>query len=199
MWELDYKENWVLKNWCFSTVVLEKTLESPLDCKIKPVNSKGNQCWIFIARTDVEYSNTLATWYKELMHWKRPWCWERLKAGREVDDRGWDGWMASPTRWARLWVNSGRWTGRPSMLQSMGSQSQTRLSDWAELRVFALISILYGRQGNSYYPVIQQPSLLSCGSFISLGFIILSSFFFFFPITCTAGRFFTNWAIREAA
>ena len=54
IWELDYKESWVLKNWCFWTVVLEKTLESPMDCKIKPVNPKGNQSWIFIARTDAE-------------------------------------------------------------------------------------------------------------------------------------------------
>ena len=78
MWELDYKEGWVPKNWCFWTVVLEKTLESPLDWKeIKPVNSKGtlnshgkDECWSWS-------SNTLATWCEELTHWKRPWCWER--------------------------------------------------------------------------------------------------------------------------
>ena len=97
-------ESWtikVLKNWCFWTVVLEKPLESPLDCKeIQPVNPKGNQPWIFIGRTDAETEtlNTLATWYEELIHWKRPWCWERLRAGGDGDDRGWDGWMASPTR-----------------------------------------------------------------------------------------------------
>ena len=69
-------------------------------------------------------SNTLATWCEELTHWKRPWCWERLKAGGEGDDRGWDGWMASPTQWTWVWVNSGSWwwTGRFGMLQSMGSQ-----------------------------------------------------------------------------
>ena len=81
-------------------------------------------------------SNTLATWYKELTHWERPWCWEGLGAGGEGDDRGWDGWMASPTRWTWVWVNSGSWwwTGRPGMLQFMGvSKSQTRLSDWTEL------------------------------------------------------------------
>ena len=67
---------------------------------------------------------TLATWCKELTHWKRPWCWERLKAGGEGDDKGWDGWMASPTQWTWVWVNSGSWwwTGRPGVLQSMGSQ-----------------------------------------------------------------------------
>ena len=69
-------------------------------------------------------SDTLTIWYKELTHWKRPWCWERLKAGRERDDRGWDGWIASPMRWTWLWVGSGSWlwTGKPGMLQSMGSQ-----------------------------------------------------------------------------
>ena len=63
-------------------------------------------------------------WCRELTHWKRPWCWERLKTGREWDNRGWDGWMASPTRWTRVWVGSRSWwwTGRPGMLQSMGLQ-----------------------------------------------------------------------------
>ena len=69
-------------------------------------------------------SKTLATWCEELTHLKRPWCWERLKAGRERDDRGWDGWMASPTQWTWIWANSGSWwwTGRPGVLYSMGSQ-----------------------------------------------------------------------------
>ena len=69
-------------------------------------------------------SNPLATLCEELTHLKRPWCWERLKAGGEGDDRGWGGWMASPTQWTRVWVNSGSWwwTGRPGVLQSMGSQ-----------------------------------------------------------------------------
>ena len=68
-------------------------------------------------------SNTLATWCEELTHLKRPWCWERSRAG-EGDDRGWDGWMASPTQWTWVWVNSGSWwwTGKPGVLQSMGSQ-----------------------------------------------------------------------------
>ena len=68
--------------------------------------------------------NTLATWCKELAHGKRPWCWERLRAGGEGDDRGWDGWMASPTRWTWVWVNSGSWwwTGRPGVLRFTWSQ-----------------------------------------------------------------------------
>ena len=134
MWELDCEESWALKNWCFWTVVLEKTLESPLDCKgIKPVHSKGNQSGVFIGRTDAEAETPilLATSCKELTHWKRPWCWEGLGAGGEGDDRGWDGWMASPTQWAWVWVNSGSWwwTGRPGVLQFMGLQSRTQLSD----------------------------------------------------------------------
>ena len=127
MWELDYKESWALKNWGFWTVVLEKTLESPLDCKeIQPVNSKGNQ-FLNIHWKDwccSWNSNPLATWCEELTHLKRPWCWERLKAGAEGDDRGWDGWMASLTQWTWIWVSSRSWwwTRKPSMLQSMGSQ-----------------------------------------------------------------------------
>ena len=76
-------------------------------------------------------SNTLVTWCEELTHWKKPWCWEGLGAGGEGDDRGWDGWMASPTRWTWVWVNSGSWwwTGRPGELQFMGSQRVGH--DWA--------------------------------------------------------------------
>ena len=76
-------------------------------------------------------SITLATWCKELTLWKRPWCWERLKAGGEGDDRGWDCWMASLTRCTWVWANSRRWwwTGKPGVLQSMGSQRLGR--DWA--------------------------------------------------------------------
>ena len=97
MWELNYKESLAPKNWCFWTVVLEKTLESLLDSKeIQPVKPKGNQSWIFIGMTDWSWnSNPLATWYEEVTHWKRPWCWERLQAGGEEDDSGWDCWMTS--------------------------------------------------------------------------------------------------------
>ena len=111
MWELDYKENWVLKNWCFWTVVLEKTLESPLDCKvIQPVHPKGDQSWVFIGRTDVEAESPIfwppdaKTW----LIWKDPDT-ERLKAGREGDNRGWGGWMASPTQWTWVCTESGSW------------------------------------------------------------------------------------------
>ena len=77
------------------------------------------------------WDSTLATWCKELTHLKRPWCWERCWAGGERDDRGWTGWMASPTQWTRVWVNSGSWwwTGRPGVLQFMGLQRVRH--DWA--------------------------------------------------------------------
>ena len=92
MWELDHKESWVPKNWCFWTVVLEKTLESSLDCKeIKPINPKGDQSWIFIGRTDAEAP---VLWPPDTKNWligKETWCWKRLKAGGEGDNRGWDG------------------------------------------------------------------------------------------------------------
>ena len=122
MWELNHKESWMLKNWCFQTVVLEKTLESLLDCKeIKPVNSKGNQPWIFIGRTDAEAP---VFWSPDGKSWLigKDQCWERLKTGGERDDRGWDGWMASLTQWTWVWASSRRWwgTGRPGVLQSMG-------------------------------------------------------------------------------
>ena len=84
----------------------------------------------------LKLSNTLATWCEELTHLKRPWCLERLRAGGEGDERGWDGWMASPTQWTWVWVNSGSWwwTGRPGVPQSMGSQRVGHdLSDWTEL------------------------------------------------------------------
>ena len=90
-------------------MVLEKTLESPLDCKeIQPVHPKGNQPWILIGRTDAEAEAPII-WPPDTKTWliRRPWYWERLKAGGEWDDRGWDGWMASPTQWTWVWVNSG--------------------------------------------------------------------------------------------
>ena len=87
-------------------------------------------------------SNTLATWCKELTPLKRLWCWERLKAG-EGDDGGLDGWMASPTRWTWVWASSRSWlwTGKPGMLQSMGSQESdtTEWLNWTELKHWLLM------------------------------------------------------------
>ena len=134
MWELDCEEGWVPKNWCLWTVVLEKTLESPLDCKeIQPVHSEGDQPWDFFGRNDAkaENSSSLATSWEELTQWKGLWCWEGLGAREEGDARGWDGWMASLTRWTRVWVSSRSWwwPGRPGVLRFMGSQRVGH--DWA--------------------------------------------------------------------
>ena len=137
MWELNYKESWVSKNWCFWTVVLEKTLESPLDCKeLQPVHPKGDYpgCSLegLMLKLKLQYSGHLI---QRADSFEKPWCWKRLKEWGEGDDRGWGSWMASPTQWTWVWVNSGSWwwTGKPCVLQSMGSQSWTRLSDLDEL------------------------------------------------------------------
>ena len=154
MWELDYKESWAPKNGCFWIVGLEKTLESSLECKeillaLSCCDSCGhkesdtterlNWNWKEISP---EYSLEelilklklpyLGTWCEVLTHCKRLWCWERLKVGGEVDNRGWDGWMASPTLWTWVWESSRSrwWTGKPGVLQSMGSQRVVR-HDWA--------------------------------------------------------------------
>ena len=127
MWELDHKEGWTLKHWCFWTMVLERTIKSHLDFKdIKPVSPKRNQPQIFIGRTDAEAEAPIL-WPPDVKRWifrKRLWCWGRLMAGGEGEDRGWNVWMASLTQWTWVWVNSGSWwwTGKPSVLQSMGSQ-----------------------------------------------------------------------------
>ena len=120
------------KNGCFWTVVLEKTLECPLDSQeIQPVHPKEISSEYslegLMLKLKLQYFGHLM---QKLTHWKRPWYWESLKAG-EGDGRGWDGWMASPTQWTWVWVNSGSWwwTGRPGMLQSMGSQRVGH--DWA--------------------------------------------------------------------
>ena len=111
MWELDYKESWASKNRCFWTVMLEKTLESPLDCKeIKPVHPKGNQPWTFIERTDAE-AETPILWPPEVKNWltgKDPDTGKDWRQRRRVD-RGWNGWMASPTGWTWGWASSGTW------------------------------------------------------------------------------------------
>ena len=127
MWELDYKESWGLKNWCFWTVVLEKTLESPLDCKeILPVHPKGDQSWVFIGRTDVE-AETPILWpsdVKSWLIWKDPDAGTDLRQEEKGTTEDEDGWMASLTQWTWVWVNSRSWwcTGRPDVLWSMGSQ-----------------------------------------------------------------------------
>ena len=142
MWELNHKEGWVLKTWCFQIVVLENTLGLQGD-QTNQSYRKSTQniqwkdwCWSWS-------SIILATRCEEQTHWKRSWYWERLRAGGEGDNRGWDGWMASLTQCTWVWVDSGSWwwTGRPGMLRFMLSQGIQH--NWAtELVLFFLSSPL---------------------------------------------------------
>ena len=131
MWELDCEESWAPKNWCFWTVVLEKTFESPLDYKeIQPVHPKEDQSWVFIERTDAE-AETPILWPPHMKSWlirKDPEAWKdwgQEEKGTTEDE------VASLTRWAWVWVNSGSWwwTGRPGVLRFMRSQRVGH--DWA--------------------------------------------------------------------
>ena len=126
MWELDYKESWALKNWWFWTVVLEKTLESPLDCKeIQPVHLRGDKSWVFIGRTDVKAEAPII-WLPDTKSWL---IWKDPFAGKD--------WGQEEKEWQRMrwldgisdsldmdWVDSGNWwwTGRPGVLQFVGLQ-----------------------------------------------------------------------------
>ena len=132
-WTIMKAECWRLdafELWCW-----RRLLRVPWIARGVPlVHHKGDQSWVFIGRTDAE-AETPILWppdvNEELTHLKRPWCWERSKAGGERDDRGWDGWMAPPTLWTWVWVNSRSWwwTGRPGVLRFMGSQRVGH--DWA--------------------------------------------------------------------
>ena len=124
---LDCKERWAPKNWYFWTVVMEKTLESLLDCKeIQPVHPKRNQSWTFIGRTDAE-TETPILWPPDVKNWligKDPDAGKDWRQEEKGMTRGWDGWMASPNRWTWVWENARSlwWTGKPDVLQSMWLQ-----------------------------------------------------------------------------
>ena len=128
MWELDHKEGWVLKKWCFQTVMLEMALQIPLDSKeIQPAHPKWNQSWIFIGRTDAEAEAPILAHLMWRADSLEKTLRERSKAGGEGDNRGQDSWMASPTQLTWVWtcqLKHGRWWRAESldMLQSMGSQ-----------------------------------------------------------------------------
>ena len=133
MWELDHREGWVLKTWCFWIVVLEKTLGSSLNSKkIKAVNPKGNQSWIFMGRTDAEVEASILG---HLM-WRADLLEETLMLGKTEDrtrrdSRRWDGWMPSPTQWIWFWANSEMVKDREACHAAVHgvSKSQTQLSD----------------------------------------------------------------------
>ena len=136
-----------------------------LGLQVDPVNPKGNQSWIFIGRADFEAEFPIL-WPPAAKNWhlKRLRCWERLRVG-DGDHRGSDGWMASPTQRTWVWVNcrSWRWTGKPVMLQSMGLQSRTWLSDWSELNWILFASVLL--KICAYWPLIFY---FLCGIFLCL-------------------------------
>ena len=144
MWELDHKESKAPKNWCFWTVVLEKTLENPLECKeILTVHSEGDQPWDFFGGNDAK-AETPVLWPPHSKSWL---IGKDSDAGK--DDRGWDGWMASLTGWTWVWMNSGSWwwTGKPGLLWFTGSQRighdwATELN-WTELIDLSFFSFLF--------------------------------------------------------
>ena len=126
MWELGYKESGP-KNRCFWIVRVPRTARRSNQSILKEISPKYSLERLML-KLKLQY---FGPWCEEPTHWKRPWCWERLKAGGEGANRGWNGWMVSPTWRTRVWVNSGSWwwTGKPSVLQSMGSQRVRH--DWA--------------------------------------------------------------------
>ena len=149
MWELDCEESWALKNWCFWTVVLEKTLESPLDCKeIQPVHSEGDQSWVFFGRTDAK-AETLILWQPHEKSWVigkdpdagRDWGQEE-KGSREDEMAGWHHRLdGHELEWTQV-VGEGQ--GGLACCDSQGRKSRTRLSDWnwIELNwIFNLLSL----------------------------------------------------------
>ena len=126
MWELDYKESWEPKNWWFWNMVLEKTLDSPLDSKeVHPIHPKGNQSWIFIGRTDAEVETPIL-WPPDTKNWLigKTLMLGKIEGRRRRGRQTWDGWMALLTRWTWVWVSSKSWwwTGKPGMLQPIGFQ-----------------------------------------------------------------------------
>ena len=122
-WTIKKAECWridALEFWCWRRLLRVPWTARSNQSILKEINLNIHWkywCWSWC-------SYTLATWCEELTHWKRSWCWEKLKAGGEGGNRGWDGWMASPTQWTSVWTNSRRWwrTGKPGVLQPMGSQ-----------------------------------------------------------------------------
>ena len=124
-------EGWTIKkapkNWCFWNCCVGEDSSESLGLQGNQTSQSSRKSTLNIHWKDWCWSwnsNTLAPWCEELTHWKRPWCWERLKAGKEGDNRGWDGWMASLTQWTWVWESSRIWwwTGKPGMLLSMGLQ-----------------------------------------------------------------------------
>ena len=136
MWELNHKEGWIPKNWCFWTVVLEKTLESPLDCKeIKTVNPKGDQSWIFTGRSDAKDEAPIL-WPPDAKRWfigKDPDAGKDWRQ-EEKRTRGWGGWMASLTRWTWVWASSRSWwwTGKFGLSAAVHVVAESNMTEWVD-------------------------------------------------------------------
>ena len=134
-WTIKTDECWrinAFELWCWRRLLRVPWTARRSNQSILKEISPGCSLEGLMVKLKLQYSGHLM---RKLTHWKRPWCWEGLGAGGEGDGRGWDGWMASPTWWTRVWVNSGSWwwTGRPGVLRFMGSQRVGHDSDWTEL------------------------------------------------------------------
>ena len=164
MWELDCEESWALKNWCFWTVVLEKTLESPLDCKeIQPVHSKGDQSWVFIGRNDAKAESPVL-WPPHVNNWligkdsDAGRDWRQVEKGMTEDEiAGWHHWLDGHEFGWTLGVGDGQ--GVPACCNSWG-QSPTRLSDWTELNWMAISFAIFLSHSVGYLSFFWWCSLL---------------------------------------
>ena len=145
MWELDYKKKLSPEEFMLLNCGVGEDFWESLGLQGEPTNPSLRSSVLGAHWKDWHWSwnsRSLATSFKELTHWKRPWCWERLRAIGEGNDRGWDDWRASLTRWTWVWVNSGSWwwTGRPGVLRFMGSQRVGH--DWATELNWICVSFL---------------------------------------------------------
>ena len=212
MWKLDHKEaeHWrtdAFKLWCW-----RRFLRVPWTAR------RSNQSILWEIILNIHWkdwwwswsSNTLTTWCEELTHWKRPRCWEKLKAGREGDNRGWSSWMASPSQWTWVWAISGSWwwTGNPGVVQSL--ESQTVGHDWVtedkrnrkKVKVLVTLSCLIpchpmdcNSPGSFVHGISQANTEVGCHSLLQVIFPTQGSNPWSSEI---AGKFFTFWATREA-
>ena len=153
LWRNVYSSPLLILNgviWFFYCWVVGDSLENPLDCKeIQPVHPKGNQSWIFIERIDAE-AETPVLWPPDVKNWLigKDWCWERLKAEGKGDNRGWDGWMASPNQWTWVWVLVMDREAWPAAVHEV-TKTQTWLSDWTELEGLVNYRCYRGQQTQS--------------------------------------------------
>ena len=177
-----HKEGCMPKNWCFWIVVLEKTLEGPMNRKeTKPINPKGNHSWLLHWKDWCWHwsINTLATWWEERTHWKRLML-GKTEAGGEGGDRGWDGWMASLTQWTWVWANGRtQWRkGKPGVPQAMWSQVVRH--DWMTEQQKAFRAFEHEMPILPAWHLSIKHCIFLCYNPVSMFGINSWSFFFFF-------------------